>query len=375
MATIESYSTAARKRYRVRYRTPDRKQTDKRGFRTKRDAEQFANSVEVSMLRGEYVEPRLGRVTVGELGPGWLTRQRAHMKPSGWRSLESAWRVHVEPRWGVTPINSIRYSDVQGWIAEIAAGRSAALVQTVLPRILEDAVRDRMLANNPARGVKLPTKKRTPNRYLSDIQVHRLADEAGHYRALVLLLSYVGLRWGEAAGLRVADVDFLRRRILVHENAVQVGSEIVVGTLKGHKHRTVPLPRFVADELARTCEGKASDGLLWPARSGKHLGPPSAHDSWLAGAVSRCQKLDPEFPRVTAHDLRHTAASLAVSAGANVKAVQKMLGHASAAMTVDVYADLFDDDLAAVADRLDERVGKMWAETGQRPGRKTGTDR
>jgi integrase len=55
---------------------------------------------------------------------------------------------------------------------------------------------------------------------------------------------------------------------------------------------------------------------------------------------------------VTPHDLRHTAASLAVSAGANVKAVQRMLGHASAAMTLDVYADLFDDDLEAVATAL-----------------------
>ena len=56
---------------------------------------------------------------------------------------------------------------------------------------------------------------------------------------------------------------------------------------------------------------------------------------------------------MTVHDLRHTAASLAVSAGANVKAVQRMLGHASAAMTLDVYADLFDDDLDAVAQALD----------------------
>ena len=53
------------------------------------------------------------------------------------------------------------------------------------------------------------------------------------------------------------------------------------------------------------------------------------------------------------HDLRHTAASLAISAGANVKAVQRMLGHASAAMTLDTYADLFDDDLDAVATALD----------------------
>lgn len=63
---------------------------------------------------------------------------------------------------------------------------------------------------------------------------------------------------------------------------------------------------------------------------------------------------DPAFPEVTPHDFRHTAASLAISAGANVKAVQTMLGHASAAMTLDVYSDLFPDDLEAVAARLDE---------------------
>jgi integrase len=61
------------------------------------------------------------------------------------------------------------------------------------------------------------------------------------------------------------------------------------------------------------------------------------------------QETDADFPAMSPHDLRHTAASLAVSAGANVKAVQRMLGHASAAMTLDVYADLFDDDLDAVA--------------------------
>ncbi|GGF28917.1 integrase [Subtercola lobariae] len=61
---------------------------------------------------------------------------------------------------------------------------------------------------------------------------------------------------------------------------------------------------------------------------------------------------DPTFPRVTVHDLQHTAASLAVSAGANIKAVRRMLGHASAAMTLDVCADLFDDDLDAVATAL-----------------------
>jgi len=86
----------------------------------------------------------------------------------------------------------------------------------------------------------------------------------------------------------------------------------------------------------------------WPSPTGGYLRSPRVR-SWLSDAVERCQATDPAFPRVTAHDLRHTAASLAISAGANVKGVQRMLGHASAAMTLDVYADLFDADLDAVA--------------------------
>jgi integrase len=90
--------------------------------------------------------------------------------------------------------------------------------------------------------------------------------------------------------------------------------------------------------------------------------PASGGARLMTGRGSRlARRADPTFPRITAHDLRHTAASLAISAGANPKVVQRMLGHASAAMTLDVYADLFDDDLTGVAEKLDEIVGKMWA--------------
>lgn len=365
MATIERYENASGATlYRVRYRTPDRRQTDKRGFKTKRDAEAFANTVEVTKMRGEYVAPALGRITVGELGPGWLTRQEGVMKPSAYHSVESAWRVHVQPRWSSTQIADISYSAVQAWITQLATRRKATVVITaysVLARILDDAVRDRRLAANPARGVKLPARARRKNIYLNADQLHALAMEAGRYRSLVLLLGTAGLRWGEAAALRVSDIDFLKRKIVLHENAVSVGSKVHVGTLKSGKHRTIALPGFVVDELSRTCDGKERDELLWPARAGGYLGPPSSHDSWLSGAVDRCRKADKTFPRITAHALRHTAASLAIASGANVKVVQRMLGHASAAMTLDVYADLFEDDLTAVADKLEESVGKLWA--------------
>ena len=163
---------------------------------------------------------------------------------------------------------------------------------------------------------------------------------------------------GEAAALRTRAVDFLRRRIELHSNAVMVSGTMVVGTLKSGKSRVVPVAGFVVDQLAAICRGR--EDLLWASRTGGYLKPPGT-ESWLASAVSRYQATDPTFPRITAHDLRHTAASLAISAGANVKAVQRMLGHASAAMTLDVYADLLDSDLDAVA----ENVGKLWARGGQ----------
>ena len=83
-------------------------------------------------------------------------------------------------------------------------------------------------------------------------------------------------------------------------------------------------------------------------------------------AVAELRTLYPELPKLTPHSLRHTAASLAISSGATVLSVQRMLGHASAAMTLDVYSDLFEDDLDAVAEALDfsvqnSNVGKMWA--------------
>jgi integrase len=199
--------------------------------------------------------------------------------------------------------------------------------------------------------------------YLTAEQLRCLAVESGSYGSLVLLLGTAGLRWGEAAALRVRDVDFLRRRVVLCENAVTVGGRSHVGSLKGGRSRTVALPAFVSDELAATCVGKGRDELIWSTRTGGHLAPP-AHGSWLAEAVERCQRSDATFPRITAHALRHTAASLAVSAGANVKVVQRMLGHTSAAMTLDVYADLFDDDFTQVADKLSVTVGKVWARGG-----------
>lgn len=153
-------------------------------------------------------------------------------------------------------------------------------------------------------------------------------------------------------GLRVRDVDLRRNRITVNQNAVEVGSELHIGTPKGHERRSVPFPAMLNPLIREACRDKLPDDLVFARPCGAHLRrsrTDSKSGGWFAGAVRRSG-----VPRVTPHDLRHTAASLAISAGANVKAVQRMLGHKSAAMTLDTYSGLFDDDLDAVARALDQ---------------------
>ncbi|WP_349426902.1 site-specific integrase [Microbacterium sp. LWS13-1.2] len=276
------------------------------------------------------------------------------LKPSSFRPLQSAWSKHVEPKWGSRSVGSIRHSEVQAWISSIAGGSTTVRrAHGILAGILDVAVRDRRLARNVARDVDLPAKSRNARRhYLTHEQVQLLVDNSRH-PALVLFLAYTGLRWGEATALRIRHVDALRRRVKVEENAVKVSHEVHVGSPKTHRSRSVPYPEFLSLPLAQLAEGKDRDDLLFG--DGKtHVLLPASRNGWFTHAVHAAQEADPTFPRVTPHDLRHTAASLAVQAGTHVKAVQRMLGHASAAMTLDVYADLFDDDLDDVATRLDE---------------------
>jgi integrase len=368
MATIESYETAGGKRYRVRYRTPDRKQTDKRGFRTKRDAEAFAATVEVEKLTGSYVAPALGRITIAELAPDWLQRKESDVAPSNYRTLESAWRTHVRPKWGNARISDVEPAAVEQWIARMQrdGGGATTVIRAygVLAAILDDAVKSRRLAANPARGVEnLPRKSAKRHVYLSADDVARLANESGDHRPLVLTLAYTGLRWGELVALRVRDVEFLRRRLTVHDNAVQLGVDHAVGRTKSKRTRSVPAPEFILDELSILCRGKGSDDLVFPGPDGRFLPRPKSNGGWFAGAVKRAG-----VQRITPHDLRHTTASLAISSGVNVLALARMLGHTSAKVTLDTYADLFDSDLDAVAVTLHARyspasVGKVWADT------------
>jgi hypothetical protein len=172
MATIEPYETKAGKRYRVRYRTPGRGQTDKRGFKTKKAAEAFANTVEVRKLTGEYISETAGRATVGDLAPAWLLRKETTTAPSNYRMTESAWRVHVAPKWARWQVADVDVIEVETWIAQmVRKGCGATTVlraHGVLSGILTDAVKAKRLANNPPRALRV-----CPESWRSDVCTSR----------------------------------------------------------------------------------------------------------------------------------------------------------------------------------------------------------
>ncbi len=371
MATIKRYQTAAGARWEVRYRQPTGTTSSKRGFTTKRDASAWASKVETSKAEGAYVPPARGRVTVGDLAARWLARQEQTHSPSYYRTISYPYGKHVEPRWAGAPVNRVDILDVKAWAASLTrSGSSVTVVNRavgILAGILDDAVEHRALAFNPARRFKRGGKPRkSPKRhvYLTEADVCRLAEKSGRHADLVLTLAFTGLRWGEAVALTVADVEFLKRRISVHRNAVQVGQEFKVGQTKGKENRTVPVAASVLARLAARCEGRSSTDLLFPARNGSGYLKRPSYDStgWFNRAVERAQ-----VQTITPHDLRHTCASLAVSSGANVLAGSRVVGHKGPGGTLRIYADLFDSDLDAVAVSLDERISESVQNVSKAP--------
>lgn len=364
-------------RYRARYRDPGGRQHEKR-FARKVDAQRWLDEASSAMVTQTWTAPARGRVTVADWAARWRDSQTG-IKPSTLYRYGTLLRAHVLPAWGDYRLADVTHADVASWVARLRTQGSAPgtvrQAHRVFSLLLDLAVRDGRIPRNPAERVPLPRIVRGEPRFLTRTEVEGLADAAGDDEDVIRLLAYTGLRFGELAALRVRRVDFLRLRLTVAESATEVGGKLLFGTPKSHQQRSVPLPAVLVEALARRCEGKHPDDLLVTTAAGTALRLRNWRRVVWDPAVRAAGLSD-----VTPHDLRHTAASLAVSSGATVKSVQRMLGHASAAMTLDVYAGLFDDDLTALADRMDAaaraaaeaRVGAMWAPppVGKRSGGK-----
>jgi integrase len=338
-------------RWRARYRGPDKRERAKH-FTRKIDAERWLAGIEVAKTRGEWIDPTLSRATVGAWCKTWLAAQ-GQLKPTTRVRYEGIVTKHIEPTWGRVALAEVTPVDVATWLGRLtAAGLAASTVRyihRVLSLSLAYAVLDGRLSRNPAEGVPLPRTKSRPKRFLTHGEVERLADECGDYSPLIYVLSYTGLRWGEVSALHVGDVDLMRRRIHVNRAMAEVRGRAVVGTPKDHERREVPVPAFLVDMLAEHLAGCAADALAFPAPGGGLLRNGNFRRNVFDAAAERAGVGD-----VTPHGLRHSAASLAIAAGATVVLVQRMLGHSSPSVTLDVYSHLFADDLDTVADRLNQ---------------------
>lgn len=376
MASYTQYAMAdGTRRWLIQYRLPSKRTSTKRGFRTKRAAQQWYADYQVSVSQGRYVSEDAGKLRVSDLHAAWWdTKVRA--KPA-WRArLDQHWRVSVEPEWGHRAVGSITASEVQSWITALAEVQSPSSIEDivgVLAGLLDVAQSQRRIHENAARGRVLPRREEVEREYLSHAQVHQLADEVSQYAEIVYLLAYTGLRWGEMAALRPRDIDIERGRIAVTRSASKRNAAFDMVTPKTWQLRTVAVPESVMGLLVPVIEAAPSDrSLLWSRPGdGSPLRPPNL-TSWFSKAVYRlaAPERDEEgawirdvdsgrvasttgFPVITAHELRHTAASLMIRSGAHIKTVQRQLGHKSAAMTLDQYGHLYDDDLDAVSGRMD----------------------
>ncbi|WP_231990555.1 site-specific integrase [Mycobacterium sp. 852002-30065_SCH5024008] len=321
------------------------------------------NEVTPKLAAGTYVSPEAGQVTVGAVYESW-SKAQSHISAKTAATRKSAWGSRVEPQWGKVAVADVRTAAVRAWVAKMKAdGLGVPGIENafgLLRQVLGAAVEDNRLARNPCEGgVKLPKRVHADRGYLSHAEVAALADAVDRNGEVVKFLSYTGLRWGEMAALRVCDFDMLRRRVNVSRSVTEAaGAGLVWSTPKTWERRSVPFPAALADELSACMVGKSRTDLVFTDLRDGVLRNSNWRARVFAPAVLACQKADENFPSITPHDLRHTAASLAVSAGAHVKALQRMLGHAKASMTLDTYADLFDDDLDSVGASLDAATAK-----------------
>lgn len=364
------------KRWRVRY-VDDAGRGAVQLFAKRPDAERFDAAVRTDVARGQYVDPIAGRESVSSYSARWRDAQ-LHA-PSSAQLVEGLFRRHILPVIGGLPMAQVRPTHLQLLITKSdLAPNTLRSAYGVLSAMFNAAVADRVIAATPCRGVSLPAVDDGDHVIPTPEQVHALA--AGlppRYRALVYVGAGCGLRHGEALGLEVTHVDFLRRELHVQQQmTVVIGrSPHLVAPKTRTSRRVVELPQVTATALARHMEEfpprpvevdddtdrrrpRRRDATLLFTNSAArpiHRSPWSRLWSPVAQSVGL-----PE--RTGYHSLRHYFATLLIHNGASVKTVQMALGHSSPTITLDTYVGLWPDQIDRTRTLVDHALGVVPAE-------------
>jgi integrase len=344
-------------RWQARYLTPTGSTVNApHTFTTKGDASRWLSTTETDILRGTYIDPRAGRLTVEEWANDWVT-----CKPKKRRASRARDRSTLD-RWVIPTLGPMKLKDVtRAEIRSLVDTMNETLAPQTVHRnmgtvaaLFNAAVNAEILSRSPTRGIELPEIEETERPILSIEEIGKLVDAMeDRYRALVLVGTVIGLRWGEAVGLRIRDIDFDRHRLTVHQAVSEVGGHLAIERPKtSRSRRSMAVPTFVLDEIAehirRFRPNAADDDLLF-------LGP-------QGGVLRRnfkSRKLDKAVvtagldPKLTFHGLRHIADSLMVATGEHAVTMAARLGH-SPKLTVGLYGHAPEDVDRAAAARIDQ---------------------
>jgi integrase len=347
-------------RWRARYPKPNAKHpTDQieKLFSRRADAEAWIHEQQAAIASGTHVTPSFGGRRFKDVYEVWKETRWPGLEPKTTARYASIWRTYLEPEFGNRKLNTITRELVRAYFARLThGGRAPGTVRKVhstLRTIMAEAVELGWIKVNPCVGVKgLPRAANREMLFLTPQEVHAVAQRIDpYYRVLVLTAAYTGLRAGELGGLRRMDVDLLRGVIHVRQALKEVDGHLMMGPVKtSSSRRSVTLPAFLRKELEAHLDGiedTVAGALVFPGEKGgpmRHSHFYKRHWRWaVAGRPATRRKpaepgaLPPDKHGLRFHDLRHTAASIAINASAHPLLVSKWLGHASVTITLDTY--------------------------------------
>jgi len=344
----------------VRYRDPDGSHRSK-SFRTQAPAKKFERSIRDAIDSGSFLNPVNTKITMQELFDFYLESKR-NFTPKTRADLNSIWNYLISPTFAKAPVSTVTHEKIHKWANTCVLGEAAITSETrmnkalgYLSRIFDFAVDLGYINKNPTlktsgKAFKIEVAKDINSRATNALTLEQLlllSKECGEYEDMVLLLGVCGLRWAEVVGLRVSDFSEEGRKIALTRTLSESAGKFTDQSTKTGKPRTIYVPNDLAKRIWGSLKQLEPNDLVFPNSVGKPLGNSNFRRRVFDPAIKSAG-----IQRVTIHDLRHTAASLAIATGANIKVISTLLGHADASMTLRVYSHAFEDDLMKLADEM-----------------------
>ena len=339
------------KRWQVRWRD-DRNKSRRKAFAKKADAERFASQVEHEINTGNYRDPRAGQIPFDEYARLWLQSQ-VQIRDSTKALYTGAVENHLIPFFGSMPLNRITVETGRQFLALDIPPRIKEVAGARLKGIIREATNELLLPHNTLQSLKIPKTTPKEARFLTLPEVDKISDEIHpHFRTLIRSAAFLGLRQGELFGLHPDNLDLANRRVRVVEQLLGNVSPPVRGDVKTKtSKRVVTIPSLLIPELQEQLDQRASEDFVFTSVQGMPIRKSNFTRRYWKPAVSTTG-----FAGVVFHELRHTAATIAIQAGAHPKALQLRMGHSSITVTLDRYGHLMPGADEALADSIDELV-------------------